>query len=338
MALGKLIGRRLALLVVVLLGVTFLTFVISHMVPGDPARLLAGDKASAETVQRIRQELGLDQPVLIQYGRYLRGLLQGDLGLSLRTLHPVQADLRTFFPATIELALVSLTLAVLVGIPLGVISAVRKDTLVDHVNRVIAIAGVSTPIFWFGLMAMLIFYRKLGWFPGSERLDTFLTPAPRVTGLYLADSLLAGNWAVFRNAVWHLTLPALCLSYIHVAAISRMVRSSMLEVLNQDYIRTAMAAGLPRRVIVYRHALRNALIPTVTMLGIAFGELLGGAVLTETIFSWPGMGKYVVDSIASLDFPAIMGFTLVTATGYVLLNLLVDLSYPLLNPQIRGVE
>lgn len=338
MTFGKLIARRLALLIVVLLGVTLLTFVISHLVPGDPARLVAGEKASAETVQRIRQELGLDRPVLVQYGRYLSGLLRGDLGNSIRTLHPVSTDLKTFFPATIELALVSLGLAVLIGIPLGVLSAVRKDTAVDHTSRVISIAGVSTPIFWFGLMAMLVFYRKLGWFPGSERLDTFLAPPGRVTGLYLIDSLLAGNLTVFRNAVWHLALPALCLSYIHVAAISRMVRSSMLEVMNQDYIRTARAAGLSRRAVVYRHALRNALIPTVTMLGMAFGELLGGAVLTETIFSWPGMGKYVVDSIASLDFPAIMGFTLVTATGYVLLNLAVDLSYYWLNPQIRGVE
>lgn len=337
MSLLQLVARRFALLVLVLLGVTFVTFTVSHLVPGDPARMMVGQRASEETLARVRAQLGLDQPVLVQYTRYLAGLLRGDLGTSIRTQRPVAADLATFFPATLELALAALFLAVLVGVPLGVVSATRQNTWVDHLGRVVAIGGVSVPIFWFGLMALLVFYRWLGWFPGSERLDTFLTPPARITGLYLVDSLLTGNLPAFRNSLWHLILPASCLGYVQVAAISRLVRASMLEVLGQDYIRTARAAGLPERVVMYGHALRNALIPVVTVTGLSLGELLGGAVLTETIFSWPGMGKYVVDSITFLDFPAIMGFTVVVATGYVVINLVVDLSYYLLDPQVREV-
>lgn len=337
MPLLRLVVRRIVFLVFVLLGVTFVTFTVSHLIPGDPARMMVGQRASEETLQRVREQLGLNEPVPVQYARYLAGLLRGDLGTSIRTQRPVAEDLATYFPATLELALAAMFLAVLVGVPLGVISATRQNTWVDHLGRVVAIGGVSMPIFWFGLMALLVFYRWLGWFPGSERLDAFLSPPPRITGLYLVDSLLTGNLPVFWNSLWHLVLPASCLAYVQVAAISRLVRASMLEVLSQDYIRTVRAAGLPGWVVVYGHALRNALIPVVTGVGLSLGELLGGAVLTETIFSWPGMGKYVVDSVTFLDFPAIMGFTIVVAVGYVVINLVVDLSYYILDPRVREV-
>jgi len=337
LSIGNLVIRRLSLLVLVLFGVTLITFAVSHLVPGDPARMLVGQRASEETLAKIRESLGLDLPLHIQYGRYMSGLLRLDLGTSIRTQRPVAEDLLTFFPATLELALCSIVLAVAVGIPLGVWSAVRKDTAVDHISRTYSVLGVSTPLFWLGLMALLVFYGKLGWLPGSGRINPFLAAVPRVTGFLLIDSLLSGNFAAFGDALYHLILPAFCLSFVHIGQFSRQVRSSMIEVLGQDYIRTARANGIRRRSLIYRHALRNALIPTVTVVGLSIGDLLGGAIMTETIFAWPGMGSYVVDSIGFLDFPAIMGFTVFVATGYVLINLLVDIAYLLLDPQIRGV-
>lgn len=337
MSIGQLILKRLALLLLVLLGVTVLTFVVSHVVPGDPARMLIGQRATQETLVKIRHSLGLDQPLPVQFVRYVRGLLKGDLGMSIRTQRPVAEDLVNYFPATLELAVTAIFLAILIGIPLGVWSASRKNTIVDHLSRTFSVMGVSTPLFWLGLMVLLLFYGKLGWFPGSGRISEFLQAPRRVTGFFLIDSLLTGNLAVFLDALHHLVLPALCLSFVHIGVFSRQVRSSMLEALGQDYVRTARANGIPYRSIVYRHALRNALIPTVTVVGLAIGDLLAGAILTETIFGWPGMGSYVVDSIIFLDFPAIMGFTVVVATGYVLINMVVDILYLLLDPQIRGV-
>lgn len=336
-SIGQLVARRLSLLVLVLFGVTVITFAVSHLVPGDPARMLVGQRASEETLAKIRESLGLDKPLWVQYGRYISGLVRLDLGTSIRTQRPVAEDLMTFFPATLELALCSILIAVLLGIPLGVWSAVRKDTTVDHMSRAYSVLGVSTPLFWLGLMALLVFYGKLGWLPGSGRINPFLAQAPRVTGFMLIDSLLGGDIRMFGDALYHLVLPSFCLSFVHVGVFSRQVRSSMIEVLNQDYIRTARANGILRRSLIYRHALRNALIPTVTVIGLSVGDLLAGAIMTETIFAWPGMGSYVVDSIAFLDFPAIMGFTVFVATGYVIINLLVDIAYMILDPRIRGV-
>ncbi|MEW6546662.1 MAG: ABC transporter permease [Bacillota bacterium] len=337
MGFGQLIARRMLLLLLVLFGVTVVTFSVSHLVPGDPARMLVGQRASQEVVEQMRHQLGLDRPIWEQYLRYMRNLMQGDLGISIRTQRPVVEDLVIFFPATLELALTAMFLAVAVGIPLGIVSATRKDTVADHVSRVLSVAGVSTPLFWLGLVALLVLYGRLGWLPGSGRLDPFIVPPPRLTGFLLLDSLLAGRPDAFWSTVRHLVLPALCLSYVHLAVVTRQVRASMLEVLSQDYIRTALANGIPGRSVIYRHALRNALIPTVTVVGLAVGDLLGGAILTETIFAWPGMGSYVVDSINFLDFPAIMGFTVFIAVGYVLINLVVDLTYMWLDPRIRAV-
>ena len=326
---------RLLYLVPVLIGVTILVFVISHAIPGDPARMIAGQKASREAVENIRKSHGLDKPLPIQYLRYVSGLLRGDLGMSIRNHRPVLDDLKDFFPATLELTLASMFLCLSVGLPLGVISAVKRNRLTDHITRVFSVTGVSTPVFWLGLMLLLVFYRNLGWLPGSGRLDVTMTSPPDVTGLYLIDSLLAGDFKLFFNVLSHIILPAFCLSYVYLAIVTRIVRSSMIAVLGQDYITTARANGLSEIVVVVKHAFKNSLIPTVTIVGLSFGELLGGAILTETIFAWPGMGKYVVDSINFLDFPAIMGFTLVISLTYVTINLMVDVLYAVLNPRIR---
>lgn len=334
----KFLGNKLLHLFLVFLGVSIVTFAISHVIPGDPARMLVGPHASAETLAAARESLGLDKPVYQQYLLYMMGLFHGDMGLSIRTQMPVSGELAKYFPATLELTLVSMLIAVVCGIFLGVMSAVHRDSWIDHVSRVISMVGVSVPLFWSGVVCLILFYKVFPVFPASGRLDTFLAPPVPVTGLYVIDGLLAGNMDVVTSALHHLLLPALCLAYAQLAIITRQVRSGMIDVLEQDYIRTARACGIPKRKIIYHYALKNALIPTVTITGLTVGELLGGAVITETIFGWPGMGKYVMDSIAYLDFPAIMGFTLVVSAGYVLINMVVDIIYNLLNPQISGGE
>jgi len=326
--------KRLLYLVPVLLGVTLLVFVISHAIPGDPARMMAGQKASREAVENLRRSMGLDRPLPEQYGRYLWGLFQGDLGVSIRNQRPVLDDIKDFFPATLELTLASMVLCLGVGLPLGILSAVYRNRPLDHVSRVFSVCGVSMPVFWLGLMLLLLFYRNLQWLPGSGRLDVTLAPPVHVTGLYLVDTLLEGDGRKFLNALSHIVLPAFCLSYVYLAIVTRIVRSSMIAVMEQDFVVTARANGIAESVVVLKHCLKNSLIPTVTIAGLSMGELLGGAILTETIFGWPGMGKYVVDSVNFLDFPAIMGFTLVASLGYVMINLVVDLVYAFLNPQI----
>ena len=327
--------QRLFYLIPTLLGVTVLVFVISHAIPGDPARMMAGQKASRQAVENLRHSLGLDRPLPEQYVHYLADLLHGNLGISIRNQRPVSQDLKDFFPATLELTLASLTLCLAIGLPLGIFSAVRRNRPFDHLSRVFSVCGVSMPVFWLGLMLLLLFYRELHWLPGSGRLGIAVTPPPHITGLYLIDSALTGQWSTFRDALAHLLLPAFCLSYVYLAVITRIVRSSMIAVMEQDFITTARANGLAEPVVILKHCFKNSLIPTVTITGLSIGELLGGAILTETIFDWPGMGKYVVDSVNFLDFPAIMGFTLVVSFSYVMINLLVDVLYALLNPQIR---
>jgi peptide/nickel transport system permease protein len=327
--------KRLLYLVPVLLGVTLLVFVISHAIPGDPARMMAGQKASHEAVENLRRSMGLDRPLPEQYATYLLGLLRGDLGFSIRNQRPVVEDLQDFFPATLELSLVSMLLCVSVGLPLGIISAVRRNRPIDHASRVFSVFGVSMPVFWLGLMLLLLFYRTLGWLPGSGRLDIHTDPPAQVTGLYLIDTLVEGSLGKFGDALRHILMPAFCLSYVYLAIITRIVRSSMISVMGLDFITTARANGISEAAIILKHCLKNSLIPTVTITGLSIGELLGGAILTETIFNWPGMGKYVVDSVNFLDFPAMMGFTLVVALAYVLINLAVDVLYAFLDPQIR---
>ncbi|MFZ7127153.1 MAG: ABC transporter permease [Desulfobacterales bacterium] len=335
MRILRYILRRLAYMFPVLIGVTILVFVISHAIPGDPAKMIAGPKASRQAVENIRKAHGLDRPLPIQYLRFVAGLARGDLGVSIRNHRPVTRDLADFFPATLELTLASIAICLGVGIPLGIVSAVKRNRLPDHFTRVFSVFGVSMPVFWLGLMLLLLFYRNLGWLPGSGRLDIDFSPPAHVTGLYLIDSALAGRWDVFRNAASHILLPAFCLSYVYLAIVTRIVRSSMIEVMGQDFITTARANGIPEAKIILKHAFKNSLIPTVTITGLSFGELLGGAILTETIFGWPGMGKYVVDSVNYLDFPAIMGFTLIVALVYVSINLVVDVLYAFLNPRIQ---
>ncbi len=327
--------RRLLYMLPVLFGVTLLVFIISHAIPGDPAKMIAGPRASREAIENIRKSHGLDQPLPMQYLRFISGLVQGDLGVSIRNHRPVTHDLKDFFPATLELTVASLLICLGVGIPLGIISAVKRNRLADHITRVFSVFGVSMPVFWLGLMLLLVFYRNWGWLPGSGRIDIDFSPPVQVTGLYLIDTLLEGRLDKFVNVASHLILPAFCLSYVYLAIVTRIVRSSMIEVMGQEFITTARANGVPETVIVLKHAFKNSLIPTVTITGLSFGELLGGAILTETIFGWPGMGKYVVDSVNYLDFPAIMGFTMVVALVYVSINLGVDVLYAFLNPKIR---
>ncbi len=327
--------KRLLYSIPVLIGVTLLVFIISHAIPGDPARMMAGQKASREAVENLRHSLGLDRPLPEQYLRYFAGLLTGDLGKSIRNQRPVLDDLKDFFPATFELTMTSMLFCIAVGLPLGVVSALRRNRPVDHTTRVFSVVGVSMPVFWLGLMLLLLFYRDLGWLPGSGRLDVGLSAPPHVTGMYLVDTLVDGSGEKFVNSLLHILLPAFCLSYVYLAIITRIVRSAMISVMGLDYITTARANGIREVVVVLKHGLKNALIPTVTITGLSIGELLGGAILTETIFDWPGMGKYVVDSVNFLDFPAIMGFTLVVSLIYVLLNLAVDVLYAFLDPQIR---
>jgi peptide/nickel transport system permease protein len=327
--------RRLLFAVMVVAGVAVITFAISHLIPGDPARMVAGDRASDEIVAHIREGMGLDRPVTTQFVIYAKGLLSGDFGTSLRTGRPVVEDIRAFLPATLELGIAALLLAVLIGVPLGVASAVYKDGVIDQVARTVSVAGISMPVFWFGLVLILIFYADLGLLPIGGRLADDVLPPDRVTGLMLVDTLIAGDFEAFRSAVWHLVLPASVLGFAQLGTITRQIRASMLDALQEDYVRTARANGLRPARIVFRHALRNALIPSVTLLGLLAGDLLYGAVLTESVFAWPGIGSYVVNSIQTLDFPAIMGFTVIASVGYVLINLAVDFVYLALDPQLR---
>nr|WP_106781061.1 ABC transporter permease [Lysinibacillus timonensis] len=332
----KMIVKRLGFLVFVVFGVTLVTFFMSHVIPGDPASMIAGQRASEETIQSIRQQLGLDQPIWIQYFHYIGDLLTGDLGTSIRTQRPVIEDLIAYFPATLELAIAAFIIAIIFGIPLGVLAALKKNSFWDYFSRIFSISGVSIPVFFSGLIVILIFYGQLGWFPSNGRIALDINPPTHITGFYIIDSLLTGDMIALKSSLQHLFLPALVLSYAQLAVITRQVRASMLEVMSQEYIRTAVANGIKGYLLIVSYALKNALIPTVTVIGVAFGSLLGGAVVTETIFGWPGMGKFVVDSIEYLDFPAMMGFTIIISIGYVVINLIVDIVYAMLNPQIKG--
>ena len=338
MAFLTLLRKRLLGLLLVVFGVSLITFAISHLIPGDPARLIAGDRASDELVAGIRHQLGLDLPLYQQYGRYLLDLVQGDLGTSIRTNRPVLEDLQAFFPATLELAVVALFLAIVVGVPLGVLSAVYHNRAIDQIARTLAVTGISTPAFWLGLGAIVLFYGHLGWLPGGGRLSEGLAPPTTITGFYLIDALLAGNFSLFMDALKHLILPAATLGFVTLGVIARQIRSAMLDQLGEDYIRTARAYGLSRWTVILRHALPNALIPSVTVLGLTLGDLLYGAVLTETVFAWPGMGAYVVKSIQSLDFPAVMGFAILVSFFCVLLNMAIDLLYRVIDPRIGEVN
>ena len=327
--------RRVVGIAAVMIGVSVITFAISHVVPADPAVAALGDHATDAQIAAFRVEYHLDRPLPEQYATYVVGLLHGDLGRSIRTRRSVADDLADSFPATLELSLAALAISLLIGIPAGIWSAIYRGRLPDVIVRVAALAGGSLPVFWLGLIVIGLFYYQLGWFPGGGRLDTFVSPPPTRTGLYVVDSVLALDVDALRSSLIHLVLPSLTLGYFSTAVVARMTRSSMLEVLGQDYMRTARAKGLAERLVVVRHGLRNALIPTVTVIGLTFGSLLSGAVLTETIFSWPGLGRYATASAISLDFPAVLGVTLLAAIVYPVANLAVDIAYYWLDPRIQ---
>jgi peptide/nickel transport system permease protein len=332
------IVRRLLLIIPLTIGVTLATFVISHLVPSDPVAANLSDAAQGnpEIVRAFRQEWGLDRPLYQQYLDYLGHIARGNFGISIRSHRPVIDDLREYLPATVELALTAMLFSVLLGIPLGVVSAASHERSVDRVVRATTLIGASAPIFWLALLALYVFYARLGWFPPPGRLDTGMQPPPTMTGLLTIDSVLAGRWDVMVNSLKHLGLPALVLGVHQIAYIVRVTRSSMLEVIAQDYIRTARAKGLGEQLLLYRHALRNALIPTVTYIGLAFGSLLSGTVIAETVFSWPGVGRYAFQSATSLDFPAIVSVATVIAMIYIVVNLSVDVVHVAIDPRIRA--
>ncbi|MBA3642491.1 MAG: ABC transporter permease [Chloroflexia bacterium] len=332
--LVRLIVRRLLFLVLVLFGLSIVTFSLSHIVPGDPARLMAGPRASKSAVDKIREKYGLNDPLPVQYVDYVKGVVRLDFGDSFTSRRPVKQDLQRYLPATAELALYAFLFSTVVGVPLGILSAVRRNRWPDHVARFISISGLALPVFWLAIMAQFVFFGKLGWLPDGERLPIGVDPPRTITSLYTIDALLTGNWEVLRIAVSHLAMPVLVLAYGSLAVITRMVRGGMLEVLNQDYIRTARAKGIIQRRVILGHALKNALLPTVTSLGLQIGLLLSGAFLVEIVFSWPGIGRYAVEAIQRLDYNATMATTLIIALVFVLMNLFVDILYLFLDPRI----
>jgi peptide/nickel transport system permease protein len=339
MNMQQFILRRLLLMIPLLIGITLISFIISHTVPGDPVAANLSQKAMEDPVivATFRAQWGLDKPLWEQYLVYLKNLLQGDLGVSIRTRRPVLDDLRQFLPASAELALGATSYSILVGVPFGIISAIKRNKLVDHVVRVISLVGVSTPVFWLALISLYVFYFRLRWLPGPGRLDPGMEVdfSGGITGIFVIDSLLRGDFHTFVIALKHLFLPTLVLGSGTLGIVTRITRSSMLEALNQDYVRTARSKGLAERAVVVGHVLKNALIPTVTVIGLSFGGILAGAVLTETIFTWPGIGRYAYQSCITLDFPAIMGVSFLIAIIFSVANLLVDVSYAVLDPRLR---
>lgn len=328
----RFIGRRLLQMVPVLLGVSLVIFVLVRMIPGDPAQILLGQTATPETVAQVRRQLGLDKPIPVQYALYVKGAAQGNLGNSILTGRPVTVELRERLPATMELTLSAMLVAILVGMPVGVIAAVKQYSVMDRITSVLALTGVSMPIFWLAMIFIVIFGVRLQWFPFPGRIRA---PIEDVTGLILLDSLLTLNREAFWDGVRHLVMPALALGTIPMAVITRMTRSSVLEVLGEDYIRTAHAKGLRRKTVLTRHAFRNALLPVITVIGLQFGILLGGAVITETIFAWPGIGQIAYESIYRRDYAMIQAVVLYGAAVFVLVNLLVDILYAVADPQVR---
>jgi peptide/nickel transport system permease protein len=329
--------RRLLLLIFLLVGVSFMVFLITRLVPANPAVAYLGPVAAGNpaAVAAFEVRWGLDKPLPVQYLVYLSHMLQGDLGVSIRTGRPVTADLAAAFPPTMELALVAMIFACVFGISFGIISAMRSGSITDQLLRGVSVSGVSVPSFWLGLLVLYVFYHKLHWFPGPGRLNAHLSFSGGPTGFLLLDSLLAGNMPVFQDAFLHLMLPGLVLGMFSMGLITRTTRSSLLDVLSLDYIRTARSKGLSHREVVSRHALINALTPVITVIGMGFGNLLSGVILVEKIFNWPGVGQYAYLSATGLDFPAISGVALMIALIYAVINLLIDILYALINPRVR---
>ena len=333
----RFLGRRLVALVLLGLGITLVAFILTQLVPANPVAANLGEQAAADpaAVEAFRERYGLDRPLPVQYGLYVYRLFQGDLGESQQTRQPVRDELSVFIPATAELALVSILIATVVGMGLGVIAAMRRDRPADHALRVVSLAGISMPTFWLALVTLYVFFFRLDWVPGGDRLDPGVLPPPQKTGLYTVDALLAGDWSTFTGALHHLVLPALVLAAYNVGLLTRYTRSAVLEVITNDYVRAARAKGIPEGVVVRRHVLRAALPSVITVLGLVFANVLTGAVLVESIFAWPGVGQYAYRSAVTLDLPAIMGVSLFVAVVYVSVNFVVDVLYGVIDPRIR---
>ena len=332
----RFILAKLLYLIPTMLGITLVAFGFIRLLPGDPVLLMAGERGvSPERYAQIAAQLGYDKPIWQQYLNYLGNLLQGDLGNSLVTKKPVLAEFLALFPATVELALVAIVIATVIGVPVGVIAAIKRGSWFDQISMTGALIGFSMPIFWWGLLLIIFFSGVLGWTPVSGRISLMYF-FPPVTGFMLIDSLLSGQEGAFASALSHLILPSVVLATIPLAVIARQTRSAMLEVMGEDYVRTARAKGLPTRRVIGVHALRNAMIPVITTIGLQIGVLMAGAILTETIFSWPGIGKWMIDSISRRDYPVVQSGLLLIAAIVMIVNLIVDLTYGLINPRIRN--
>jgi len=328
------IFRRILILIPTLLGVSIIIFLMLRITPGDPAELLLGERATEKALHEIREHLGLNEPLYVQYGKFIKRLMKGDLGETIWSRQKVWIEVKERFPATIELSVAALFISCFFGIIFGIISATRPYSIFDYLSMLGALIGVSMPIFWLGLVFMLIFSVNLGWLPLSGRLSVGID-LKVITNFYILDAVLTQNWAALKDAIWHIIMPAVTLSTIPMAIVARMTRSSMLEVLRQDYIKTAKAKGLSQFSVTFKHALRNALIPVVTTIGLQFGVALGGAILTETIFAWPGVGKWMFDAVMKRDYMVIQGGTLFIAAVFVVINLVVDVLYAVINPRIN---
>ena len=322
------------MLIPVLLGVSLVVFLIMRVFSPDPAPVVLGEHASKQAMQAWRDAHGLNEPIWLQFVDFLKNAVTGNFGTSYYTNQPVSSEIMSRFPATVELAICAIIFASVFGVLLGVVAAVHKNTFADYASTLVALAGISMPIFWLGILLILLFTGTLHWLPSTGRIDPMLQPVGG-SGLYLWDTLTSGDFEAFGNAVQHLLMPTLALSLYSMAIITRMTRSSMLDTLNQDYIRTARAKGITRKRVIRHHALRNAMIPITTVIGLQFGSLLGGAVLTETVFAWPGIGSYTVQCIQKSDFPVVQAVVLIIATIYVVINLIVDLIYAFLDPRIK---
>ena len=328
--------QRLSTALPSIVGVVIVTFLLTRVLPGDPAAYFAGPTATEQSIAEVRHQLGLDRPLWAQFAGYVRDLAHGDLGQSLTTGQPVTTEILARLPASAELVLCGLLVAIAIAIPLGVLAAVRQGSWIDHVCRVVTTAGVSVPVFFSGLMLVYVFYYLLGWAPAPlGRLDVFFSAPPTVTGFYLIDSLLDRDLETFRAALSQLILPALTLGIFALAPIARMTRAAMLSVLASDFVRTARAAGLTSRTVIITYAFRNALLPVITVLGMVFSFLLGAAVLVEKVFAWPGIGSYAVDALVASDYAPVQGFVLTMAALYILLNLCIDLLYTVIDPRVR---
>lgn len=327
--------RRIILIIPTLIGLSLLTFAVARLVPGDPVGLAAGPQATEEIKAALRVEFGLDQPIPIQYLNYIGGLFQGDWGESLYTRRSVLSELQAYFPATFELTTVAMIIATILGVPAGVISAMYRNRIPDHIARILSLFFVSFPAFWLAMIFQTWFGRDLGWFPIGKRLPILVTPPETITGLFLVDSLLQLDFETFMVTLRHIFIPSLVLSFSAFASITRITRASMVEALEKDFVRMERAIGIPYRIIISKYVLRNAFIATITVISLNFGWLMAGAILIETIFDWPGLGLYAVESSLSLDFQPIMGITILYGIVFSLVNILTDIVYGILDPRIR---